>query len=98
VAIFAPAASARVGPYGNRIANDVTIVDPSEASRLGSSRRPSRTPSTPTSSDTLEESALVDLPQVTSGMSWERFRAKAQAYVKEHEDHVVLQRLPPTSS
>jgi type I restriction enzyme R subunit len=43
--------------------------------------------------DTLEESTLVDLPQVTSGMSWERFRAKAQAYPKAHENHVALQRL-----
>ncbi|WP_067429034.1 DEAD/DEAH box helicase family protein [Nocardioides jensenii] len=43
--------------------------------------------------DTLEESTLIDLPQVTSGMNWERFRAKAQAYLKEHEDHVALQRL-----
>ena len=43
--------------------------------------------------DTLEESTPVDLPQVTSGMDWERFRAKAQAYLREHEDHVALQRL-----
>ena len=43
--------------------------------------------------DTLDEAELVDLPQVTSGMNWERFRAKAQAYLKAHEDHVVLQRL-----
>jgi len=43
--------------------------------------------------DTLDEAALVDLPQVTSGMNWERFRAKAQAYLREHEDHVALQRL-----
>ncbi len=43
--------------------------------------------------DTLDEAELVELPQVTSGMNWERFRAKAQAYLKEHEDHVALQRL-----
>lgn len=43
--------------------------------------------------DTLDEAELVDLPQVTSGMNWERFRAKAQAYLKAHEDHVALQRL-----
>ncbi|HCB02797.1 MAG TPA: restriction endonuclease subunit R, partial [Nocardioides bacterium] len=43
--------------------------------------------------DTVDEPTLVDLPQVTSGMNWERFRAKAQAYLKEHEDHVALQRL-----
>ncbi|GAB2991089.1 DEAD/DEAH box helicase family protein [Nocardioides montaniterrae] len=43
--------------------------------------------------DTLEESTLVDLPQVTSGMNWERFRAKAQTYLREHEEHLALQRL-----
>ncbi|MDN5745952.1 MAG: DEAD/DEAH box helicase family protein, partial [Nocardioidaceae bacterium] len=43
--------------------------------------------------DTLEDATLVDLPQVTSGMNWERFRAKAAAYLREHEDHVALQRL-----
>ena len=41
----------------------------------------------------LEAGTIVDLPQVTSGMNWDRFRAKAQAYLKEHEDHVALQRL-----
>lgn len=43
--------------------------------------------------DTLEGSEVVDLPGVTTGMNWDRFRAKAQAYLKEHEDHVALQRL-----
>lgn len=43
--------------------------------------------------DTLDEAELVDLPQVTAGVSWERFRAKAQAYLKAHENHVALQRL-----
>lgn len=43
--------------------------------------------------DTLEEPELIDLPQVTTGMNWERFRAKAAAYLKEHEDHVALQKL-----
>jgi type I restriction enzyme, R subunit len=43
--------------------------------------------------DILDDATIVDLPQVTSGMNWERFRAKAQAYLKEHEDHVALQRL-----
>ncbi len=43
--------------------------------------------------DTLDEVQLVDLPQVTSGMNWDRFRAKATAYLKEHEDHVALQKL-----
>jgi type I restriction enzyme R subunit len=26
-------------------------------------------------------------------MNWERFRAKATAYLKEHEDHLALQKL-----
>jgi type I restriction enzyme R subunit len=43
--------------------------------------------------DTLDESTPVDIPQVTSGMDWERFRAKAQAYLRAHEGHVALQRL-----
>ena len=43
--------------------------------------------------DTLDDVTLVDLPQVASGMNWERFRAKAQAYLREHEDHVSLQKL-----
>jgi type I restriction enzyme R subunit len=43
--------------------------------------------------DTLDEAAPIDLPQVTTGMNWERFRAKAAAYLREHEDHVALQRL-----
>ncbi|WP_411742127.1 type I restriction-modification enzyme R subunit C-terminal domain-containing protein [Raineyella sp. W15-4] len=43
--------------------------------------------------DTLDEPTVVDLPQATSGMNWERFRAKAQAYLRQHRDHVALQRL-----
>lgn len=43
--------------------------------------------------DTLDEAQPVDLPQVTTGMNWDRFRAKATAYLKEHEDHVALQKL-----
>ncbi|GAB3753500.1 DEAD/DEAH box helicase family protein [Yimella radicis] len=43
--------------------------------------------------DTLVDFKDIELPQVTSGINWERFRAKAQAYLKEHEDHVALQRL-----
>lgn len=43
--------------------------------------------------DTLEDATMVELPQATSGMNWDRFRAKAQAYLKAHEDHVALQRL-----
>ncbi|MGK2903151.1 MAG: DEAD/DEAH box helicase family protein [Mycobacterium sp.] len=43
--------------------------------------------------DELAESALVELPGVTPGTNWERFRAKASVYLKAHEDHLALQRL-----
>lgn len=43
--------------------------------------------------DELSESAIVDLPGVTPGTNWERFRAKAAAYLRQHQDHVALQRL-----
>ena len=43
--------------------------------------------------DTLDDPNPVDLPQVTSGMNWERFRTKAQAYLKQHGDHIALQKL-----
>ncbi|TSD98086.1 DUF4145 domain-containing protein [Skermania sp. ID1734] len=43
--------------------------------------------------DTLGERTVVDLPGTTPGTNWERFRAKAAAYLKQHEDHIALQRL-----
>jgi type I restriction enzyme R subunit len=43
--------------------------------------------------DELSDSTLVELPGVTPGTNWERFRAKASAYLKAHEDHLALQRL-----
>ncbi len=43
--------------------------------------------------DELSESTLVDLPGITPGTNWERFRAKAAAYLKQHQDHLALQRL-----
>ncbi|MEV7428316.1 DEAD/DEAH box helicase family protein [Nocardioides sp. NPDC092400] len=43
--------------------------------------------------DTLGDATPVELPQVTTGMNWDRFRAKAQAYLHEHQDHMALQRL-----
>jgi type I restriction enzyme R subunit len=43
--------------------------------------------------DELSDSELVDLPGVTPGTNWVRFRAKATAYLKAHEDHLALQRL-----
>jgi len=43
--------------------------------------------------DELGQGTVVDLPGVTPGTNWERFRAKARAYLREHEDHLALQRL-----
>ncbi|OZD86020.1 restriction endonuclease subunit R [Rhodococcus sp. 05-339-2] len=43
--------------------------------------------------DAIGEQTVVALPGVTPGTNWERFRAKTAAYLKQHEDHVALQRL-----
>ncbi len=43
--------------------------------------------------DTMLDAAQVELPGITPGTNWERFRAKARAYLRDHEDHVALQRL-----
>ncbi|MGB0876607.1 MAG: DEAD/DEAH box helicase family protein [Mycobacterium sp.] len=43
--------------------------------------------------DELSQSTLVELPSITPGTNWERFRAKATAYLKQHGDHIALQRL-----
>lgn len=43
--------------------------------------------------DTLGDSVEVDLPGVTPGTNFERFRAKAEAYLREHLDNLALQRL-----
>jgi type I restriction enzyme, R subunit len=43
--------------------------------------------------DELSQATLVDNPGVTPGTNWERFRAKATAFLKQHQDHVALQRL-----
>lgn len=43
--------------------------------------------------DVLSEATFVDLPGITPGTNWERFRAKAAAYLRQHQDHVALQRL-----
>ncbi|MEE6286135.1 DEAD/DEAH box helicase family protein [Georgenia sp. MJ173] len=43
--------------------------------------------------DELGDGSVVDLPGMSVGTNWERFRAKARAYLSEHEDDVVLQRL-----
>ncbi|CAA9446944.1 MAG: Type I restriction-modification system, DNA-methyltransferase subunit M [uncultured Pseudonocardia sp.] len=41
----------------------------------------------------LGEATALDLPGATPGTNLARFRAKAAAYLREHEDHVALQRL-----
>lgn len=44
--------------------------------------------------DILDEPTEVEIVRVgTSGMNWERFREKTAAYLKQHEDKIVLQRL-----
>lgn len=43
--------------------------------------------------DELGEGTIVDLPGVMPGTNWERFQAKARAYLRDHEDHLALQRL-----
>lgn len=43
--------------------------------------------------DTLSEGAEVALSGLTPGTDFERFRAKAEAYLREHLDELVLQRL-----
>jgi type I restriction enzyme R subunit len=43
--------------------------------------------------DELGQSSEVSLPGITPAVDFERFRAKAQAYLREHEEHIALQRL-----
>ncbi|WP_066903014.1 DEAD/DEAH box helicase family protein [Millisia brevis] len=43
--------------------------------------------------DTLQEATHISLPGVTPGTDFERFRAKAEAYLREHLDNLALQRL-----
>jgi len=43
--------------------------------------------------DEIGEGTIVELPGVTPGTNWERFRAKARVYLRDHEDHLALQRL-----
>jgi type I restriction enzyme, R subunit len=43
--------------------------------------------------DELGEGTIVELPGVAPGTNWERFRSKARAYLRDHEDHLALQRL-----
>jgi type I restriction enzyme, R subunit len=43
--------------------------------------------------DEVGDGTIVDLPGLMPGTNWERFRAKARAYLRDHEDHLALQRL-----
>ena len=43
--------------------------------------------------DELGEGITIDLPEVDTGMNFERFREKARQFLKAHENHLTLQRL-----
>lgn len=43
--------------------------------------------------DELGEGSVVELPGMTVGTDWERFKAKTRAYLLAHEDHIALQKL-----
>lgn len=43
--------------------------------------------------DELGEGATIDLPEVGTGLNFERFREKARQFLKAHESHLALQRL-----
>jgi len=43
--------------------------------------------------DELGEDTEVELPEVSSGLNYERFKEKARQFLKAHEDHLALQRL-----
>ncbi|GGM19973.1 DEAD/DEAH box helicase family protein [Micromonospora yangpuensis] len=44
-------------------------------------------------SDELGEIAVVELNDIRIGTDFERFRAKARVYLREHENHLALQKL-----
>jgi type I restriction enzyme R subunit len=43
--------------------------------------------------DELGEATSVELPGITPGTDFERFRAKAAAYLRQHDDNLALRRL-----
>ena len=43
--------------------------------------------------DELGESSEIELRGISIGTNWERFKAKARAYLREHEDNIALHRL-----
>lgn len=47
----------------------------------------------PNFEDEVGEGTIVELPGVLPGTNWERLRAEARAYLRDHEDHLGLQRL-----
>ena len=55
--------------------------------------RTTRTPLYTDFEDTLGDHRAVQLPGITPGTDLNRFRAKAAAYLRQHQDHVALQRL-----
>lgn len=43
--------------------------------------------------DEIRPGSIVALPGISVGTNWERFKAKARAYVRDHEDNVTVQKL-----
>lgn len=43
--------------------------------------------------DELGEGITIELPEIGTGMNFERFREKARQFLKAHENHLTLQRL-----
>ena len=43
--------------------------------------------------DELGEGTTIELPEVGTGMNFERFREKARQFLRAHENHLALQRL-----
>ncbi|QGF22444.1 DEAD/DEAH box helicase family protein [Raineyella fluvialis] len=43
--------------------------------------------------DTLGDQKAVELPWVAAGTNWARFKAKARAYLQEHDNNAALRRL-----
>ncbi|WP_211461994.1 DEAD/DEAH box helicase family protein [Collimonas silvisoli] len=43
--------------------------------------------------DELGDEAHVNLPEVSLGMNWEKFKDKARQFLRAHENHLSLQRL-----
>lgn len=52
-----------------------------------------RTPVYTDFEDTFTGSQIIDLPGVTPGTNFERFKQKAEAYLRTHEDNLSLQKL-----